>query len=312
MSLNDQAISVICKVFNCKQSDIYNIQTLKKGMTNRSFTFCINEKKYIMRIPGEGTENLINRHNEKAVYDEIMDKNICDKLYYIDENNGFKISSFLENSRCCNPHNQNDLVMCMKKLKSFHDLRLVVPHTFDLFSQINFYESLWNEKSIFSDYEQTKENVFMLKKFIDACKVEKVLCHIDSVPDNFLFCKKDDEASAEKAENAEELQLIDWEYAGMQDPHLDIAMFCVYAMYESQKEIDNLIDIYFENNCDDVTRIKIYCYVAVSGLLWSNWCEYKRQLGVEFGEYSLMQYKYAKDYSKIVFGSDVWKKLIKP
>jgi hypothetical protein len=32
------------------------------------------------------------------------------------------------------------------------------------------------------------------------------------------------------------------------------------------------------------------------GLLWSNWCEYKRKLGVEFGEYSLRQYRYAKDF----------------
>ena len=45
-------------------------------------------------------------------------------------------------------------------------------------------------------------------------------------------------------------------------------------------------------------RVKIYCYIAMCGLLWSNWCEYKRQLGVEFGEYSLMQYRYAKEYYK--------------
>ena len=32
------------------------------------------------------------------------------------------------------------------------------------------------------------------------------------------------------------------------------------------------------------------------GLLWSNWCEYKRDLGVEFGEYSLKQYRFAKEY----------------
>lgn len=36
------------------------------------------------------------------------------------------------------------------------------------------------------------------------------------------------------------------------------------------------------------------------GLLWSNWCEYKYTLGVEFGEYSLAQYRFAKDYYKIV------------
>ena len=66
----------------------------------------------------------------------------------------------------------------------------------------------------------------------------------------------------------------------------------------SRREADRLIDIYFENQCDRETRIKIYCYIAMCGLLWSNWCEFKRQLGVEFGEYSLRQYRYAKDYYK--------------
>ena len=45
----------------------------------------------------------------------------------------------------------------------------------------------------------------------------------------------------------------------------------------------------------------------VSPQLWSNWCEYKRNLGVEFGEYSLRQYRYAKDYYRIV--QDELKKL---
>lgn len=54
-------------------------------------------------------------------------------------------------------------------------------------------------------------------------------------------------------------------------------------------------------------RIKIYCYIAVCGLLWSNWCEYKKICGVEFGEYSVQQYCYAKDYYEIV--QDELKKL---
>ena len=35
------------------------------------------------------------------------------------------------------------------------------------------------------------------------------------------------------------------------------------------------------------------------GLLWSNWCEYKRQMGVEFGEYADCQYECAKTYYEI-------------
>ena len=82
-----------------------------------------------------------------------------------------------------------------------------------------------------------------------------------------------------------------------QDPHVDIAMFCLGAMYDKE-EVDRLIDLYFEEDggCDTVMRTKIYCYISVCGLIWSNWCEYERNLGVEFGEYSLYQYRFAKDY----------------
>ena len=70
-------------------------------------------------------------------------------------------------------------------------------------------------------------------------------------------------------------------------------------MYQ-REDVDKLIDAYFEQACPKDIRIKIYCYLATVGLLWSNWCEYKSKLGVEFGEYSLRQYRFAKDYYKIV------------
>ena len=97
----------------------------------------------------------------------------------------------------------------------------------------------------------------------------------------------------------QDIRLIDWEYAGMQDPDLDIAMFSIYSLYK-REQIDNLISIYYENKVDPVVKYKIYAYVAIAGLLWSNWCEYKRLLGVDFGEYSLKQYRYAKVYYRIV------------
>jgi thiamine kinase-like enzyme len=75
-------------------------------------------------------------------------------------------------------------------------------------------------------------------------------------------------------------------------------MFCIYAMYDAE-HIEQLIDAYFPEGCGSAVRTKMYCYISACGLLWSNWCEYKRQLGVEFGEYSLRQYRFAKDYYKI-------------
>ena len=285
--LKSDAIEVISRVFKVKPSDIVNITILKKGMTNRSFLFTCENKKYIMRIPGEGTDQLINRKQEAQVYEKLEGRNICDDVKYINSENGYKITEFLEGSRVCDADNIEDLTVCMKKLKEFHELKLTVDHEFDIFKQINFYEHLWNgQNSIYKDYQKTKEHILELKSYIEKNIEEKCLTHIDAVPDNFLFTADGD------------VRLIDWEYAGMQDPHVDIAMFCIYALYNRQ-QVDRLIDIYFEGQCDEKIRLKIYCYIAVCGLLWSNWCEYKRSLGVEFGEYSLRQYRYAKDYYAI-------------
>lgn len=289
--LKSEAINIITKTLECKEEEVTNITVLKKGMTNRSFIFTANGTKYIMRIPGEGTDKLINRKHEAEVFNAISGLGLCDDPVYINPGNGYKITKFLDGVRVCDCDNVEDLKRCMKKLREFHQMKLSVPHTFDIFDQIEFYESLWEgEPSIYRDYAITKENVLSLKQFIDSLDKDWCLTHIDAVPDNFLFYH---------TEQGEALQLTDWEYSGMQDPHIDIAMFCIYCLY-NKRQCDRLIDIYFEGKCNRITRAKIYSYIASCGLLWSNWCEFKRKFGIEFGEYSLRQYRFAKDYYRYV------------
>lgn len=290
--LKTDAIKVICETLDVIPDEVEDITVMKKGMTNRSFLFTCNRKRYIMRIPGEGTDKLINRRQEAQVYNLVNGKDLCDNIVYINPQNGYKITVFFERARVCDPMNSDDVKKCMQRLREFHNMKLKVNHEFDIFGQINFYESLWeNRHSIYKDYNKTKEKIFSLKKFIDSHAGEKVLSHIDSVPDNFLFVYSGD--------GKEDIRLIDWEYAGLQDPHVDIAMFVIYSLY-NRSQADSLIDAYFPEGCSNVDRVKIYCYISVCGLLWSNWCEYKRNLGIELGEYSLRQYRYAKDYYNIV------------
>ncbi|EOT23613.1 choline/ethanolamine kinase family protein [Lachnospiraceae bacterium KK002] len=283
-------VDQIAKIFHVSAKEITDIRIMKKGMTNRSFCFSVGGTRYIMRVPGEGTEYLINRSQEAQVYRIIADKGLCDNIVYFNSVNGYKITKYLEGVRTCNPDSISDLKRCMEKLRDFHNMKLFVSHEFDLFGQIDFYESLrMGRKSMYKDYPQIKQKVLSLKGYICKHITSYCLSHIDAVPDNFLFYMDS---------GVEKLQLTDWEYAGMQDPHVDIAMFCIYSSYD-RSQVERLIDIYFEGNCSSCTRIKIYCYISVCGLLWSNWCEYKRSLGVEFGEYSLRQYDYARKYFEI-------------
>lgn len=289
-NLQTDAISIIQDCFNVEVDEIKNITVLKKGMTNRSFLFECQNQKYIMRIPGEGTDHLINRKEEADVYQALENRKICDDVLYMNPDNGYKITAYLEDATNCDAENWDEVEACMTKLREFHELNLKVDHRFDIFGQIDFYESLWNgEKSYFKDYETTKTAIFELKKWIDTLEKNETLVHIDAVPDNFLFTK-------------DGIRIIDWEYAGMQDPHVDIAMFCIYSLY-SREQVDHLIDLYFKGEVSPIIRTKIYAYIASAGLLWSNWCEYKRSLGIDFGEYSLCQYRYAKEYSKLVLST---------
>lgn len=284
--LNSELLDIIANTLHCDLKEIVEIEALKKGMTNRSFRFRCRDKRYIMRIPGEGTGKMINREQEYAVYQVVGKEGICDPVCYMNPKNGYKITEFLENTRVCDAMDPENVRTCMRYLREMHSKRMKVGHTFDIFQQIEQYESYWmGEPSIYRDYEETKKKMYELKKYIDVQEKEWTLTHIDAVPDNFLFAN-------------DRIYLIDWEYAGMQDPHVDVAMFAIYAMYDREK-VEALIDAYFENNCPEQVRTKIYCYIAVCGFLWSNWCEYKRICGVEFGEYSLRQYRYAKEYYKI-------------
>jgi len=289
--MQEKIEDLIAALMKVRTEDISGVCTLKKGMTNRSFLFTCQGKDYIIRVPGEGTDRLINRRQEAEVYDVINHEGISDEVIYIDSTYGYKISRFWESARVCNPFCVADVRLCMQKLRAFHCKGFQVKHEFDIFGQIQFYENLWAKRPTgYRDYETVKEKVFSLGGYIDRYIEKKVLAHIDAVPDNFLFILDENKK--------EEIRLIDWEYAGMQDPHVDIAMFCIYSMYD-RRQADWLIDLYFEEGCAKEIRAKIYCYIAACGLLWSNWCEYKRQLGVEFGGYASAQYRFAEEYYQI-------------
>src|SRR5699024_5392140 len=107
--LKNNAIEIIEQVLKVNKKDIHNIHTLKKGMTNRSFIFTVNNKRYIMRIPGEGTDKLIDRREEYDVYQRVKKEPYTETILYLNPDNGYKISEFLENTRNSDSNNVQDV-----------------------------------------------------------------------------------------------------------------------------------------------------------------------------------------------------------
>lgn len=269
------------------EKEISNITCLKTGMTNCSFLFTVYGEQYICRIPGKGTEKLISREEEAKNYQAIKGLGLSDEIIDFNIVTGYKISKYYRNSRVADAKNKADVMKCMKIIKKLHQGAISTDHHFDIKERILFYESLCIENNAlhFKDYKVIRSNIDELLNEIELSEGEKALCHIDSIPDNFLILESG------------EIRLIDWEYGGMAEPYIDIAMFGIYSYYNEQ-EMDELLSIYEEHPVIDMELKKYYIYVALGGFLWSLWTEYKQSLGVDFGVYGMKMYQYSKIYYK--------------
>ena len=231
------ALELIAKVFKISESEIVDLSTLKSGMTNKSFLFSVKGQSYICRIPGKGTDVLINRKNEYDCYMAVKDLNITEEIIYFDRESGYKISKFYKNSKNANPKDMNEMSRCMELLKSMHDKKINVNHEFNIGERINYYKNLClNSGGIsFEDVETVHNNMMILLNILDNIKSKSCLCHIDSVADNFIIT----------GENT--IKLIDWEYAGMAEPIIDVAMCAIYSYY-TKDDSDILLKNYLKTN----------------------------------------------------------------
>ena len=285
---DNKALELVSEVFEVPESDIQNIRCLKSGMTNKSFLFQIDGRHYICRIPGPGTELLINRTEEAQVYDVIAPLDISEHIIYINGKTGYKVAEYYEGARNSRADHWEDVEQCMETLHKLHASNLQVNHEFNMRERISFYERLCTSHggTLFEDYEMVRGWMDELMDRLDSLGRKKVLAHIDSVADNFLFLPDGT------------VRLIDWEYAGMCDPLIDVAMCAIYSYYD-EEETDRLISIYFnhfEREATEEERLSVYAHMALGGFLWSLWAIYKSAVGEEFGEYTLIMYRYAKRY----------------
>lgn len=284
--ISEEKIEEVLKLLETggRYGHVEQFMPMDKSMTNRLFYFTADGKKYLLRTPGEGSEYLVDRRQEAWVYRTLADKDITDRFVYMNPETGLKITEYIADVHCCDIQNMDEVRRCIRHLYSFHCLHLECGEWFDIFEKLKEYETACRHEMdlYFPDYRDVREKAGRLEKVIENSPKEYCLCHIDPVPDNFLV-------------RADKVFLIDWEYAAMADPHMDIAMFCIYAGYDKAK-IDRVIDFYFEETVSEEIRRKIYAYIAVGGLLWTVWCEIKRDSGVTFGDYEKIQYQYAVDF----------------
>lgn len=282
---DNAAMKLVAQVFKVPESGIRDIRCLKAGMTNKSFLFRVDDKSCICRIPGPGTELLINRKQEKKVYDAIAPLGITEHVVYMNEKTGYKIADYYEGARNACSGDWSDMEQCMAMVRRLHQSGITVGHDFDIRERIDFYEKLCRSHGaiLFEDYYEVRGWMDWLMDTLEGMNRPRCLCHIDANVDNFLFLEDGG------------VKLLDWEYAGMCDPVMDVSMCAIYSYY-NEDEMEKLLELYLEREPETEEIFALYANAALGGFLWCLWAVYKSVLGEEFGEYTIIMYRYAKKY----------------
>ena len=267
--------SLIRNVLQLVDPVITDIRRTPGGMTNNSYFVTVNGEKYVVRIPGSGTDELIDRYAEKDNLIYGTELGINPELVYFDVDSGIKITRKIESSKTLTPELarkgqlMKEIITVFQRL---HHSKTIMKNRFQLFLLMNHYESLVNKVNplMMEKVAPIKDDILDLKKVYESFDVKEVPCHIDTVPANFIIDTRD------------QIYLIDWEYSGMFDPMWDLATLFVSLNFTEEEELFFLTH-YLEREPNQEEMQRILLHKVFQDYLWSLWTFYKEAKGDDFG-----------------------------
>ena len=274
-------------VFRCDEEDIVDFRTVSEGLTNTSFIFRIENTDYIYRHPGDGTESIINRRNEKTSLIKAREYGIDPTYIYMDVIEGWKISKYVSDYREPDYDSFEDSKKIIAVLKKLHELPVFVNYGMKPWEDALSMEKLIKEKdaSSFTKHEELKQGVEKLYKKTVGDGIKKCFCHGDTYKPNWMI----------KPDGG--VILIDWEYSGFSDPGIDVGYYIVDAMYQID-DARRFIKEYLGTDWSIETEFHYLAYVAIIAYYWFVWAMYRESCGANMHSALVSWHKMAVLYTE--------------
>lgn len=290
LNIDSKIVENICNTLHCKPNEIRNIKTIQAGLTNVSFSFetTNNKQKYVYRHPGWTAAPLVQRETE--LYAQAVAKEIgIDNSFIAMGDSGWKISHYVDNQVTCDfKNNKTQRKVAMEYLRKIHNtdingarllLRKFNPYD-EAMKLIQIASSV--KGNLFEEFSYLINGVKELYNFIQNDNFAKqrrfVLCHNDVYEPNFLATQND------------EFYLIDWEYAGLNDPAFDLS--CMFSRYDFTDEmIDEYIAEYLQRMPTSEEKRFYRAYIPIAAFYWLAWGFYKGSVGDDDGFFFLPAYR---------------------
>ncbi|WP_027334174.1 phosphotransferase [Mycoplasma elephantis] len=283
---SNKAFDIVClyKNFGIKKNILINKFNLSKKEFD-DFLYIENEFKNMAYIStySKEIERILNEDKKITIFNNLAIKKkvknsfnyLLDESYFnmfkfaqniIFENDSYIISEKI-NNKIVNLKSKKWLIKIAKIIKNVHKIKKC-EHLFKLYDLINYY--LNNNKFIMNYlliiFDEIKINKIM--KWIKNIKPDS-LCHNDLNSSNILIDVNDN------------VRLIDFEYASLNNHYFDIAYFCSNLMLDEKQE-KLFLEAY--GNYDEDEYIKYKIIVNFYCLIWSiyNEDDFNIQINIKY------------------------------
>jgi len=233
------------------------------GLTNLVFRVSNGSGTWCLRLPGEGTEEYINRANEAQAAREAARAGVSPEVFHADAETGIMVSGFLDGAVTMTPDlfksRQGSPARAGMAFAKLHQSGAVFKFRFELFAMIDEYLNILAGKTVDfpSGYHEVLKQAEGVRAALDAHPLPSAACHCDPLCENFL-------------DTGSKMWVVDWEYSGMNDPMWDLADLSVEGSFDAAHD-EEMFRAYFGGEPRPDERGRIIIYKAMCDLLWTLW-----------------------------------------
>ena len=235
------------------------------GLTNHTYHAAMTDgREYVVRIPGEGTEEMIIRSDERTSTQLACKLGVDAQMLYFGDD-GSKVTEYIKDAVTMDAESLKDpaRIHSMAQIyKTIHRCGQDTGVPFEVFDMAATYEKIINDLNVPmpDDYAEQKAKVMAIKAQVDeAVHPTLVPCHNDPLCANWV-------------EGGGRLYLIDWEYAGMNDGMWDVSDVSIEAEF-GPKEDDLLLAEYLERKPTVTDKKHFLANKIYVDYLWTLWAK---------------------------------------
>ncbi len=238
-----------------------NYEPLSGGITNHNYTCTVDDRKYVLRIPGAGTDTFIDRHSELSNSIAAAKAGASPKVVAVVSEAGAMVLPFVEgevlhpDTVAADDAKVKGIIEAVRKV---HE-HAVFEATTNVFDMTRRYIEM--AKKVEAFFPDDFDWMLRISDKIEAAMARNApapaACHNDLLSENFILDPQG------------KIWLLDWEYGGMNGPYFDLGDFAVkHPLSAAQHEL--IIQTYWGE-----MKYHRYCRMMLHQLtadLW--WCQW--------------------------------------